>query len=171
MSWSTRQVRLTVLLGLGLVALVVGLYLGSSRSAVVQSVDALPSGRWHFQPSRLADSPSGDELARVLSLPYVSGGSSAPARDGVIHYLDELAFGGLNLRFGPRSRGHPCRHGRSQDPFLDPFIRRGFSRQGTDRGNTILSSGTPVPQWRPSRSLSRWWNGQAGPAIQTGMGL
>lgn len=97
MSWSRRQKRLALLVSLGLLALWLTHIYTSSNEPVLQPEEVLPPGRWHFQASQLAEAPDGDELARVLSLPYVSGKSSAPSAQGVVRHLPESAYEGVNL--------------------------------------------------------------------------
>jgi len=115
MSRSRPGGRLAVVITVG-VALILAAYLYQlPEEDPIQRGDILPPGRWHFQASRLGDEVDGEELARVLSLPYVSGSTLAPGRDGVIRYESERTFDGLNLYVsghGPEAllidmKGHP----------------------------------------------------------------
>ena len=89
--------RIALLLAVGGAALWASFRLRSTSEDLIEPRDVQPPGRWHLQSSHLVEQPSGDELARVLSLPYVSGTTTAPARDGVIRYDTDNAFSGLNL--------------------------------------------------------------------------
>jgi hypothetical protein len=96
MSWSRRHTRLALLMSLGLMAVGLTQIYNSSNESDLQPEEIQPPGRWHFQASQLAAAPDGDELARVLSLPYVSGSSSAPSRQGVVRHRPG-AYDGVNL--------------------------------------------------------------------------
>jgi len=97
MSSSSSRARLAVLIAGGAVLILAALFLPRPEEELIQRDDIPPPGRWHLQASRLGEKPDGEELARLLSLPYVAGSTSAPARDGVIRYDPDRAFNGLNL--------------------------------------------------------------------------
>ena len=86
-----------MILGAGLVLVLVALLLRPSPEELIEVEDIQPPGRWHFQAPRLGEAQTGEELARVLSLPYVSGTRAAPSQTGVTLYDSEKASDGLNL--------------------------------------------------------------------------
>ena len=66
----------------------------------LSDISAVPAGRWHNVPSVAGNaeiSEAEDALARVMSLPYVSGSQKADARSGVITYDAARAGAGINL--------------------------------------------------------------------------
>jgi hypothetical protein len=89
--------RLTVILVTGSVLALVALFLRPSAEEMIDLEDIQPPGRWHLQSSRLDESTAGEELARVLSLPYMSGTQAAPSQTGVTRYDSVRALTGLNL--------------------------------------------------------------------------
>ncbi len=57
----------------------------------------LPAGRWRLVAPRKAANGSAEDLARTLSLPYLSGSKSAPPGSGVTVWDRRRAFPGVNL--------------------------------------------------------------------------
>jgi len=97
MSRLSARGRLTVILGAGLLFVLVALFRRPSTEELIDREDIQPPGRWHLQTSRLDESNAGEELARVLSLPYMAGSKAAPSQTGVTRHDSELAQPGLNL--------------------------------------------------------------------------
>ncbi|MEJ2086522.1 MAG: arylsulfotransferase family protein, partial [Acidobacteriota bacterium] len=82
--------------------LAVGLWIwvfvsGREGSDLVDAEDIRPAGRWHYQPDPGLGDPSAQELARVLSLPYVDGKVIAPASSGVTIYDSDRIAPGVNM--------------------------------------------------------------------------
>lgn len=97
MSRPSARTRLTFLLIIGAVALIFTFVLRRSSEELIEPGDVQPPGRWHFQAPHLVDATADEELARVLSLPYVAGSREAPSRTGVTRWDPERAANGLNL--------------------------------------------------------------------------
>jgi hypothetical protein len=137
MSRSSPGVRLAVVIAVGVTLILAAYFYQRPAEDPVRGGDILPPGRWHFQASRLADEVDGEELARVLSLPYVSGSTAASGRDGVIRYESERTFDGLNLYVsghGPEAllvdmKGNPVH--RWQCPFETAFPNKEPSAETT----------------------------------------
>jgi hypothetical protein len=70
-----------------------------SRAAEVELADlpSPPPGRWHVLPRGGAISEREDEIARLLSLPYVAGRHEAESRVGVVVHDTTRTSDGLNL--------------------------------------------------------------------------
>jgi hypothetical protein len=97
-----RFSRSFVGLVVGLVVLAAGLWLfdiawNRSGTDPIRSEDIHPAGRWHYQPNLDLGDRSSEELARILSLPYLDAKAVAPATSGVtIHSVEQVAPG-VNL--------------------------------------------------------------------------
>jgi hypothetical protein len=70
----------------------------------LSGIQVVPAGRWHIDHARSASSDADtdigadeDALARVMSLPYVSGSHPADSRSGVVVYDVAQAADGINL--------------------------------------------------------------------------
>lgn len=88
---------LAALLALAL-ALALWLRFAGPGGGEVAPEERWPLGRWHRFVDLEALGAVGDpELARVLSLPYLSGRAPAPERSGVTVFDPERTFPGLNL--------------------------------------------------------------------------
>lgn len=70
---------------------------GDGSPGTGTSDDDLPAGRWRLAAPRRAAAPSGEDLARTISLPYLAGSQAAPAVSGVTVWDRERAFPGTNL--------------------------------------------------------------------------
>ncbi len=97
MSSTGPKVRLVLLLGIGLLVGLVTILWRPPQDDLLRSEDIQPPGRWHLQSSRLADSAGDEELARVLSLPYVSGSREATSIEGVTRHDPTRVSPGVNL--------------------------------------------------------------------------
>lgn len=64
---------------------------------VIQVDDLRPPGRWHYQPDLDLDERSPEELARLLSLPYLDAKVVAPAHSGVTIHDSERMAPGVNF--------------------------------------------------------------------------
>jgi outer membrane protein assembly factor BamB len=58
---------------------------------------AVPAGRWNVLTPSQVVSEAEDEMARVMSLPYVSGRREAEGRSGVVFHDPAQAMGGVNF--------------------------------------------------------------------------
>ena len=97
MSRPGARLRLALLLGVGALLVALSFFFRSAPTELIEPEDIQPPGRWHFQAPRLGEGTDGEELARVLSLPYMAGGRDAPAATGVARWDPEHADNGLNL--------------------------------------------------------------------------
>ena len=70
-----------------------------SKAVQVEFSDlpAVPAGRWNTLPPGRVASEAEDAMARVMSLPYVSGRHEAEERSGVVFHDPALAMEGVNL--------------------------------------------------------------------------
>lgn len=86
----------SILLAFLLIAAAVVYWTSSRDIAAPMAVpeDAVPPGRWSRVPK---PPPGGDDLAAVLSLPYVAGKIEAGETSGVVAYDRTRAWDGLNL--------------------------------------------------------------------------
>lgn len=89
--------KLMALLASGGLLVVGSLLLRTRDEDLIQATDIQPPGRWHLQTSRLGDDADGEELARVLSLPYMSGSREASSQIGVTRFDPDRSLSGLNL--------------------------------------------------------------------------
>jgi hypothetical protein len=86
-----------------LLAIAGALYRWSARQSaeVLETpTDAYPPGRWSRVPpaaERAAGEPTGEDLARVLSLPYLEGKVEASGESGVVRFDPSRTQPGLNL--------------------------------------------------------------------------
>ena len=64
---------------------------------MIHNDDVHPPGRWNYEPSLGLEDRSPEELARLLSLPYLDATVEAPARSGVTIHDAERTAPGLNL--------------------------------------------------------------------------
>lgn len=93
------RARLGLLLALLLAVLGASLYLRHRAAAPEPSASHsdLPAGRWRLiAPSRTYN-PSAEDLARTISLPYLSGSKEPQAGSGVTIWDRRRAFPGVNL--------------------------------------------------------------------------
>ncbi len=93
----SRARRLWILCLIAVALVAVTLMLRARSDPPLSHLDLPPPGRWTFQAERLTQVEDGEKLARVLSLPYVSGSIAASGRDGVRFYDRDRAAEGLNL--------------------------------------------------------------------------
>lgn len=89
--------RLAAILAGGVLLVIAAILVRPAPRDFLEVEDIQPPGRWHLQTSRLGEDASGDELARVLSLPYMSGTQAAPTQTGVTRHDTDRALNGLNL--------------------------------------------------------------------------
>ena len=92
-----KRILILAALLVGVIAFSIALTVRNRQEDDFGATDVQPPGRWTFQADRLATEVSEEELARVLSLPYVSGSMAAPELDGVRIHRQDKAFAGLNL--------------------------------------------------------------------------
>src|SRR6185295_19165656 len=92
----SRLVFLSLLL---LAVLSVSLYLRNRHAEPEPSATRsdLPAGRWRLAAPNQTANPSAEDLARTISLPYLSGSKAAPGRSGVTLWDRRRAFPGINL--------------------------------------------------------------------------
>ncbi len=93
--------KLLLLIGvLVLLSVVAYLWTKSPETAdvpIVESDDVWPPGRWHSRTRSTPQGEQGEELARVLSLPYTGTGREATGEAGVLLHDPERAYQGVNL--------------------------------------------------------------------------
>ncbi len=90
--------RLVFLLALLLAVLGVSIYLRQTAPEPSASQSDLPAGRWRLAaPKSKPSNSSGEDLARTISLPYLSGSKAPPAGSGVTIWDRRRAFPGVNL--------------------------------------------------------------------------
>ncbi|MDX1644785.1 MAG: hypothetical protein R3244_10555, partial [Thermoanaerobaculia bacterium] len=90
----SRPVKILVGLLVAGGAVVYWLTWRSADEPVTVPADVVPPGRWNRAP---AAAPTDDDLAAVLSLPYLEGRIEAADRAGVLVHDPERASDGLNL--------------------------------------------------------------------------
>ena len=134
MRHSSARNRIAVLAIVGVAAVVLAWWIRREHEPVVDGSEIHPPGRWHFDPTELAEVPEDTDLARVLSLPYVAGKTPAPGHAGVLQHEPSLAFPGLNLYVsghGPEARLVDMEGRLIHGIWRPPLLRPGFSWRPT----------------------------------------
>jgi hypothetical protein len=89
--------RLVLLLASLLAVLGVSLYLRQAAREPSASHSDLPAGRWRLVSPKRTSTLTSEDLARTISLPYLSGSKTAPTGSGVTIWDRRRAFPGVNL--------------------------------------------------------------------------
>jgi len=89
--------RLVLLLALLLAVLGGSIYLRRATLEPSASHSDLPAGRWRLVSPNRTTKLSAEDLARTISLPYLSGSKAPPAGSGVTIWDRRRAFPGVNL--------------------------------------------------------------------------
>ena len=98
--WAVSRSFLWVLASVAILA--IGLWIwvfvsGRGDDDLVDAEDIRPAGRWHYQPEPGPGDHSAEDLARVLSLPYIDAKVVAPASSGVSVYDSDRVAPGVNM--------------------------------------------------------------------------